>query len=1611
MIQSKTWQELAASLIKAAKRAGHKYIRREPKPGGGYRYYYSEARTAAKVERGHRIRIGKHAHDVEEVDEKGRVTLKHTKTGKTETIHASELHARLHEAYRDRYERGAERMAKRILRETEGIKLDDIKANPVKAWKALGDRFTAAGVPKDQAMALLRTLGRAKGWGGDAKVMFASLASDKRLGRYVTQSRDQLMRGAANLAKAEQKRLEVDQPFTLAPVRPKHVMMAVKSRLPDKGGSAGEKTEQILRDAAGELGKLEAMLTALEAVGPAAPEAMKHYADAALKSDALAELAVAVDAYPGLANSKEAKRLRELQGRHHALTADHGKAKSDGGRGIPGAETTVFVADKTGAPTPQRARYRLVEVDQVHASHSPTKGFQPNKSYPKGLQERSYHRDKGEQNKVREHARDLHPAIVTNTNPDAANGPPIMTPDGVVLGGNSRAMTIDLVHGEGGAKQKEYLEHLKKNAATFGLSADEVDGMRAPILVREVDPPQGDLKTLVRRYNEVFTQGMDPRTDQVARAILVTDTMLDTMARGMVNERGEPKHNTLRSYLDSADGGAFIGAMERAGIIDSRNRSQYMRQKGEGKRPELNEDGKTLVERLLVGRLVPDPDTLGDVSPKQMKAIALSMPHVIRAKGSGHDLTPALAEALKAQRYMQLTKMAGPKAFDQKPELGETQAAEGSGMPTRPKLSAEGRHLLEIMYDKKGNIRGHVAQSKVFREIAEHAEKNPAQQAGMFGAAGKTTAEVVGDVRAGRHKDVAGEKGRAEAEERAARLREQREKAEQEAEAEQEAAEAAREAEAKRAQPAMMFSQIADMAKAAMQPDMFGAPAVPVKSEGYTPPAVQRGLFGDEPKKKKKQPRKGVIFRGPKGGEYLDPQHTISAKHDNPHGDKLKAGTMIRGPKGHLHEVKAVGAHSKTGKVHALVHTPRGPQAWPAKKVSIHCVGPKCGQQGLFASVFHDMRARMSKARGKVLHPSETDPVWERNRMTGGYKATHGGRDWTITKDQRINMWRVSHHATGKDWHYQTLREAKQHAHNYGIEHGRHTGSDVRQTREEMSDARRELEDARERVAKQRAERMAEEDKPKTKPGKSSREMTREERAAAAEKFAQERAAQQAKAPKPKGKPKAEKPKPAAPAERRTTTPEKVAGRPEGFLAAVTAAAEKHGGDWRKVEAEMREKHPRWAASASGRRDIAAKLDEHKAKQPKAAEKPAGKPKGKAEKLQARLDKVEANLAKLESPYHAVQAGAKTKANLEKTAKRLRAEIKALAGDKPGDIDEHTHDPLPKDPEGVSRYEQLDMQRELAIQFPDADKGEIGSFVSTAAKLGLKVRSKRDENKADMHGYDQAQHYIRAFKRAHSMSEAAKKAGHQISPSAAARWAISGAPKSDMGGITADIPTIHPVDKLPHHSKLTSTPTKPPGEGWEAVPHSKHGGFRRKKKTGKGYEYWYANKGSAKADAAHHEQKHKDTRAAASWHREMHAAGKTGQPHDNMARYEDAMAERHADAHHAASSFLGQKPTVARTPKAEPKPSPKPKAEKPAAKPAEPKPKPAAEPKPIAQERAALVPPPDRPEAAAGGVQRDLFGMQPPPKRKKRAKQAPAGQMKLLSFGGLGELVKARLGL
>lgn len=96
------------------------------------------------------------------------------------------------------------------------------------------------------------------------------------------------------------------------------------------------------------------------------------------------------------------------------------------------------------------------------------------------MQERPYHSDAGEQDKVRGNALRLDPRLLINSNPDLTNGPPAVTDSGIVLGGNSRAMSIQLAYARQPQRAAAYRAALAAQAQAFGLDPAALAGMRRP---------------------------------------------------------------------------------------------------------------------------------------------------------------------------------------------------------------------------------------------------------------------------------------------------------------------------------------------------------------------------------------------------------------------------------------------------------------------------------------------------------------------------------------------------------------------------------------------------------------------------------------------------------------------------------------------------------------------------------------------------------------------------------------------------------------------------------------------------------------------------------------------------------------------------------------------------------------------------------------------------------------------------------------------------------------------------------------------------------------------------------------------------------------------------
>ena len=285
--------------------------------------------------------------------------------------------------------------------------------------------------------------------------------------------------------------------------------------------------------------------------------------------------------------------------------------------------------------------FEVRELDELVPSHNPSEQFKRRQDYPENIQERPYHSDTGEQDKVRRNAANLDPRYLINDNPDASTGAPIVTRGGIVLGGNSRTMSMQLASLKFPEKAQAYREVLMKNAERFGIDPEQIKNMKNPVLVR-VNPKEMSLKEMAqasRRYNETTTQALQVEAEGVSKAKLISQDTIEHL-----NEQlSVGQFNTLRDFLDDSSSKGFVDRLIRDGVIEQTQITRLIDSDG-----RLKPEGKEAVENALRGIIVPSYDLIKDTPGNVMNKIDRAIPYLAQLKAiqGKWDISQPIIEAL-----------------------------------------------------------------------------------------------------------------------------------------------------------------------------------------------------------------------------------------------------------------------------------------------------------------------------------------------------------------------------------------------------------------------------------------------------------------------------------------------------------------------------------------------------------------------------------------------------------------------------------------------------------------------------------------------------------------------------------------------------------------------------------------------------------------------------------------------------------------------------------------------------------------------------------------------------------------------------------------------------
>ena len=208
--------------------------------------------------------------------------------------------------------------------------------------------------------------------------------------------------------------------------------------------------------------------------------------------------------------------------------------------GYPQGKKTAVYTD-SGKRIP--VQYRVVSADDLIASHD-AGALEINPGYPVALQPRDRERLIMRE-QVTRMANTLRPEDLA----DARNlnqGAPLIRNDGVVLNGNGRTIAIQRAQARNKERATAYRDYLVENAATFGFSKEEVESVKNPVLVREV---QGDISDgLMQDIIGSTTGGARMGASEVAQqdAEKITYAMMDAY---VPNDKGDLTIAANRSFV------------------------------------------------------------------------------------------------------------------------------------------------------------------------------------------------------------------------------------------------------------------------------------------------------------------------------------------------------------------------------------------------------------------------------------------------------------------------------------------------------------------------------------------------------------------------------------------------------------------------------------------------------------------------------------------------------------------------------------------------------------------------------------------------------------------------------------------------------------------------------------------------------------------------------------------------------------------------------------------------------------------------------------------------------------------------------------------------------
>jgi hypothetical protein len=383
-------------------------------------------------------------------------------------------------------------------------------------------------------------------------------------------------------------------------------------------------------------------------------------------------------------------------------------------RPIAGEGTKIRVPGRDRA---YAAVYSVRELSDTYPSHDPF-SFERNADYHH-LNDRDYTDPVAQTRVIVNSGAKFDPDYLITDDPTATNGPSIIDPDGNVLGGNNRRMTLERVYAQNPKGAAAYRALLVKKAAVFGLDPKAIEGIKKPILVRELKDADVKPQRAITDLNKGTTAALSQGERATADARSMTAETASHIAS--VLESVGPDVN-LNDVLSSKYGPVLINRLIREGIFTEEERPALL----DDKNGTVTKEAKNRTAKMLLGDLFTDNQQFERAEPSlrnklERTVVWLKKVERVPRWGLTKDVRDAISLIEHERDEKEYQEAHGFKAGG---FLAENQADMFGGAGERPQVSEKAERIAEFI---KGNSQKSIAQA--FKSYAADAAKSYAADA------------------------------------------------------------------------------------------------------------------------------------------------------------------------------------------------------------------------------------------------------------------------------------------------------------------------------------------------------------------------------------------------------------------------------------------------------------------------------------------------------------------------------------------------------------------------------------------------------------------------------------------------------------------------------------------------------------------------------------------------------------------------------------------------------------------------------------------------------------------------------------------------------------------